>query len=200
MRKLVAPVLYSFLMLSAVGALSGCTASASIGSGETTPVPPPPPPPPPPPAAAAPAPLPEVKGNKLSLPGAIVFKTGKADIDEVSFPVLDMVKAYLDAKPEITKLRIEGHTDNVGDPKKNVELSGARALAVARYFVGKGIDCKRLVATGFGDTRPVADNKTEDGKAQNRRTDFINAEFKGKAIMGLPVDASAPNVKDSCAP
>ncbi len=140
-----------------------------------------------------------MEGNKLSLPGAIVFKTGKADIDEVSFPVLDIVKAYLDARSNITKLRIEGHTDNVGDPKKNLELSGARSLAVAKYLVGKGIDCKRLVPVGFGDTKPVADNKTDDGKAQNRRTDFVNAELKGKAIMGMPVDASAPVVKDACA-
>lgn len=140
-----------------------------------------------------------MEGNKLTLPGAIVFKTGKAEIDEVSFPILDMVKAYLDAKPNVTKLRVEGHTDNVGDAKKNLELSGARALAVAKYLVGKGIDCKRLVATGFGDTKPVAPNTTDEGKAQNRRTDFINAELKGKAILGMPLEANAPVVKDSCA-
>lgn len=202
MRKLVAPVLCTLLMITAVDALTGCTASGSIGAGANTPPPPPPPavPPPPPPPPPAAAPELKVEGNKLALPGAIVFKTGKAEIDEVSFPVLDMVKAYLDGKPNVTKLRIEGHTDNVGDPKKNLELSGNRALAVAKYLIGKGMDCKRLVPTGFGDTKPVADNKTEDGKAQNRRTDFINAELKGKAIMGLPVDASAPVVKDACAP
>ena len=176
MRKLVAPVLATFLMVAAVGLLSGCTARASIGGGADNPPPPPPPakteePAPPPPPAQ---PELKVENGKLSLPGAIVFKTGKAEIDEVSFPVLDLVKAYLDAKPQITKLRVEGHTDNVGDAKKNLELSGARAHAVAKYLVGKGVECKRLVPTGFGDTRPVADNKTEEGKAQNRRTDFIN--------------------------
>jgi outer membrane protein OmpA-like peptidoglycan-associated protein len=110
MRKLVAPVLSTFLMVAAVGLLSGCTARASIGGGADNPPPPPPPakteePAPPPPPAQ---PELKVENGKLSLPGAIVFKTGKAEIDEVSFPVLDLVKAYLDAKPQITKLRVEG--------------------------------------------------------------------------------------------
>ncbi len=199
MRKLVAPVLCAFLMITGTSVLTACGGGGGqITQGNTTPLPPTPPPPPPPPP---PAPAQELKaeGNKLTLPGAIVFKTGKADIDEISYPVLDLVKGYLDAKPAVTKLRIEGHTDNVGDPKKNLELSGARAFAVAKYLVGKGVDCKRLVPTGFGDTKPVADNKTDEGKAQNRRTDFINAELKGKAIMGMPVDATAPVVKDACA-
>lgn len=196
MRKLVAPVLCTFLMLTGTSVLTACGGGGGQIKQVETPVPPPPPPPPPPPA---PAPELKAEGNKLTLPGAIVFKTGKADIDEISFPVLDLVKGYLDSKPNVTKLRIEGHTDNVGDAKKNLELSGARAFAVAKYLVGKGVDCKRLVPTGFGDTKPVADNKTEEGKAQNRRTDFINAELKGKAIMGMPVENNAPVVKDACA-
>ena len=73
-------------------------------------------------------------------------------------------------------------------------------MTVARWLVGKGIDCKRLIPVGFGETKPVADNKTPDGKAQNRRTDFINAELDGKAVMGMPVDGGAPKVLDACAP
>jgi OOP family OmpA-OmpF porin len=142
-----------------------------------------------------------MEGNKLVLPGAIVYKSGSAEIDlTVSEPVLMMVKAYLDGKPKVTLLRIEGHTDSDGDDKANLELSGKRSQNVAKWLVGKGIDCKRLIPVGFGETKAIADNKTNEGKAQNRRTDFINAAFNGKPIMNMPVDAGAPKVMDACAP
>jgi len=142
-----------------------------------------------------------MEGNKLLLPGAIVYKSGSAEIDlTVSEPVLMMVKAYLDGKPKVTLLRIEGHTDSDGDDKANLELSGKRAQNVAKWLVGKGIDCKRVIPVGFGETKAVADNKTPEGKAQNRRTDFINAAINGKPIMNMPVDAGAPKVMDACAP
>jgi OOP family OmpA-OmpF porin len=204
MRKYVAPVLCTVLMVGALGAMTGCTASAGIQTTDTTPPPPPPPATPPPPAdVKPPEPKPEVKmdGNKILLPGAIVFKTGSAEIDlTVSEPILLMVKDYLDSKPKVTLLRVEGHTDSDGDDKANLELSAKRSQSVAKYLVGKGVDCKRLIPVGFGETKPVADNKTPEGKAQNRRTDFINAAISGKPIMGMPVDAGAPKVMDACAP
>jgi OOP family OmpA-OmpF porin len=205
MRKYVAPVLCTVLMVGALGAMTGCTASAGIqaGGGETKPPPPPPPTTPPPADVKPPEPKPEVKmdGNKILLPGAIVFKTGSAEIDlTVSEPILLMVKDYLDSKPKVTLLRVEGHTDSDGDDKANLELSAKRSQSVAKYLVGKGVDCKRLIPVGFGETKPVADNKTPEGKAQNRRTDFINAAISGKPIMGMPVDAGAPKVMDACAP
>jgi len=142
-----------------------------------------------------------MEGNKIMLPGAIVFKTGSAEIDlTVSEPILMIVKQYLDEKPQVTLLRVEGHTDDVGDDKANLELSAKRSQAVAKWLVGKGVDCKRLIPVGFGETKFIADNKTPEGKAQNRRTDFINAAIKGKPIMGMPVDAGAPKVMDACAP
>jgi outer membrane protein OmpA-like peptidoglycan-associated protein len=69
-------------------------------------------------------------------------------------------------------LGIEGHTDNTGDKTKNLTLSQKRADAVKNYLVKKGIDASRLTAKGFGDTVPVADNKTADGRAKNRRVEF----------------------------
>jgi OOP family OmpA-OmpF porin len=89
----------------------------------------------------------------------------------------------LDENPKVTKLRIEGHTDNVGDAQTNVELSGQRALTVKRWLVDKGIPKERLIAVGFGMSRPIADNASEEGRAQNRRTEFKIAELHGKRYM-----------------
>src|SRR5437588_7631760 len=101
---------------------------------------------------------------------SIFFETGKATIKPISHKSLDAVVNVLKTDPTLYA-DIEGHTDNVV-PKTytNMELSQKRAEAVRQYFVNKGIDAGRLTAQGFGDTQPVADNKTEPGRAQNRRT------------------------------
>jgi OOP family OmpA-OmpF porin len=88
-----------------------------------------------------------------------------------SFPVLDKAVAVLNEFPDL-RLEISGHTDNVGTREKNVDLSQRRAAAVRAYFVSKGIAEARLVAVGHGPDKPVADNKTAAGKAQNRRVEF----------------------------
>ena len=84
-------------------------------------------------------------------------------------------------------MRIEGHTDNVGQPAANLKLSGGRALAVKTWLTNKGIDAKRMIAIGFGDTKPVADNAKEEGRSQNRRTEFVVVE-KGSAVMTIHSD------------
>jgi outer membrane protein OmpA-like peptidoglycan-associated protein len=66
-------------------------------------------------------------------------------------------------------MSIEGHTDNTGKPEKNMTLSTDRAAAVKGYFISKGIASDRLSSAGFGDTKPVASNKTAAGRAKNRR-------------------------------
>lgn len=195
MRKFVAPFV---LVLGIVG----CTASAQIGE------PPKPPPPPPPPPAAKPPPPPakppqtfQMDGPALKVPGPVVFKTGSAEIDPVSDPVLQVVVDYLNAKPEVTLMRIEGHTDNVGQAPANQTLSEQRAMSVARWIVGKGIDCKRVIPVGFGQTKPIAgtiDKQTKDEQALNRRTSFINAGLKGKPIGGQPVDGGGHVAGDVC--
>ncbi|HNQ00543.1 MAG TPA: OmpA family protein, partial [Bacteroidia bacterium] len=76
------------------------------------------------------------------------------------------------AKYPEAKLSVEGHTDNTGNPEKNVTLSQKRCESVKNYLVSKGIDANRLTATGYGDTRPIADNKTADGRAKNRRVEL----------------------------
>lgn len=98
------------------------------------------------------------------------FETGKADLQEESFAVLDELVAYL-VRKEDERIEIGGHTDNVGSAKSNLVLSEARANTVMNYLISKGIDPARLTAKGYGFSVPVADNKTAEGRAQNRRTE-----------------------------
>ncbi len=98
------------------------------------------------------------------------FETGKAILKPESFPVLDELVAYLVRKDD-DRIEIGGHTDNVGKPAANILLSMERAKSVMAYVISKGIDMNRLTAKGYGMTKPIASNKTADGKAQNRRTE-----------------------------
>ncbi|MEW6322798.1 MAG: OmpA family protein [Acidobacteriota bacterium] len=98
----------------------------------------------------------------------ITFATGQATLTSESEAVLADVVAVLQATPDL-RLRVEGHTDNVGDTAANQKLSEARAAAVVAWLTARGIDAGRLVAAGFGDTQPVADNATPEGRAKNRR-------------------------------
>lgn len=99
------------------------------------------------------------------------FETGKADLLPEAFPVLDELVAYL-VRKEDERIEIQGHTDNVGTAKSNQVLSENRANTVRNYLIGKGIDPNRLTAKGYGFSVPVADNKTAEGRAQNRRTEI----------------------------
>ncbi|MEI8204463.1 MAG: OmpA family protein [Bacteroidota bacterium] len=102
----------------------------------------------------------------------IQFETGKDVILPGSFSILDNVVTILKNNPQYNLL-INGHTDNVGSPESNMVLSGKRAEAVKTYFINKGIGAKRLTAKGFGETKPIADNNTEAGRAKNRRVEFV---------------------------
>jgi outer membrane protein OmpA-like peptidoglycan-associated protein len=111
------------------------------------------------------------KSGFVALRG-ILFETGKDAIKAESEPLLAEVVALLRGNPGL-RLSIEGHTDNVGNAKANQTLSQKRAESVRKYLVEKGVDGKRLSARGWGDTKPVADNRTEDGRAQNRRVELV---------------------------
>ena len=101
----------------------------------------------------------------------INFETGKSILKKESFEELDRVVNFLNTNKTI-KIQIQGHTDNVGKPDKNLQLSKARAKAVIEYLSAQGIDPVRLTSEGFGQNVPVADNKTTAGKALNRRVEF----------------------------
>jgi OOP family OmpA-OmpF porin len=119
-------------------------------------------------------------GNKLKMPGAITFEKNKAVLTPESEPTLEQLRTYMVQNPTTTLLRIEGHTDNVGDAAANLKLSGERAEAVKTWLTSHSIESKRLIAVGFGSNKPIADNRTEEGRAQNRRTEFMVVEMNGK--------------------
>jgi OOP family OmpA-OmpF porin len=102
----------------------------------------------------------------------ILFDTGKATIQPASQHTLNEV-AQLLKKNSTWKLQIEGHTDNAGTKEANAKLSQARADAVRKWLVSLGIDAARLTAKGFGDTKPLADNGSEEGRAKNRRVALV---------------------------
>ncbi|MEO8899957.1 MAG: OmpA family protein, partial [Polyangiaceae bacterium] len=148
---------------------------------------------PPPPPVATPAPAPEpapaptpaavvVKGDSVQIPGEIVFDTNSATFKAGggSDAVIDQLKTFMDQNPKVTQLRIEGHTDNTGTVDGNVQLSGQRALTVKNAAIAKGVKKERLLAVGFGQSKPLADNSTEEGRAKNRRTEFRIAALTSK--------------------
>ncbi|MBO9198748.1 MULTISPECIES: DUF5723 family protein [Niastella] len=102
---------------------------------------------------------------------AIYYMSGKDIIQKVSYPKLDIVVKVLKADPAL-QISIEGHTDNLGKPENNLKLSAKRAQAVKNYFIKKGITESRITAQGFGDSKPIAPNKTPQGRAKNRRVEL----------------------------
>jgi outer membrane protein OmpA-like peptidoglycan-associated protein len=101
----------------------------------------------------------------------VQFETSKDVITTESFPILDNVVNVMKNNPAY-KLEINGHTDNQGDDAMNLDLSKRRAAAVKKYLVSKGVAENRLKDQGFGETKPIADNNTAEGRAKNRRVEF----------------------------
>ncbi len=140
----------------------------------------------------------ELEGNHLVLPAPITFVTGDAAPTADAAPGLWHAKDYLDAKDYITLLRIEVHASS--DTPDAQALTEARALAVGRWLIAQGVACDRLIAVGFGDNKPVADNATAEGRAANRRVEFQNAALRGRLIGGMPADGGGMVAGDLCAP
>lgn len=205
MRRFIASLISVAIATSGAAVLSACSASARLGS--ETPKTKEPPPPPPPKAEEKEVKQPKKKremrvfkmrGEEIELPGPVVYETGSDVIRPESEPVLQIVHDYLDQEEDITMLRIEGHTDADGEDAANLDLSKRRAMSVSRWLVGKGIKCKRLMPVGFGETKPIAANSSPEGKAQNRRTAFVNAARKKKPVGGKPVDGGGQSAGDPC--
>jgi len=113
----------------------------------------------------------------------IEFESGAATIKPVSYPILNEVLIFLKSKTEV-RLAIHGHTDTVGKHDKNVQLSKDRAAAVLKWLQGKGIPASRLESEGYGPDKPLASNDTPEGRAKNRRVEFIVLEPAGKGGGG----------------
>jgi outer membrane protein OmpA-like peptidoglycan-associated protein len=131
---------------------------------EPEPTPPPPPPTPPPTA--------EVKKEKIELSETVQFETDSSVLLDRSKVLLDEVVQALTDHPEVKHVLVEGYTDAVASKSHNQKLSEQRVASVKAYLVSKGIDAKRLKTRGFGETHPVGSNKTEEGRAKNRRVEF----------------------------
>ncbi|MEO7210750.1 MAG: OmpA family protein [Chitinophagaceae bacterium] len=102
----------------------------------------------------------------------INFDVDKSTIKPESMGTLNMIVNVLKDNPEL-KFEIDGHTDNSGTPEHNLALSQQRADAVKSQLVTLGVDAARLSTKGFGDTAPISDNSTQEGKANNRRVEFV---------------------------
>jgi large repetitive protein len=122
----------------------------------------------------------KIDKNRILILDKVYFETSKAVIMEKSYKILNLVSNVLNKNLQITKIRIEGHTDSVGNARRNLRLSKRRARAVMKYLVNKGVDKKRLVSRGYGPKRPKVKkckrikNRT-DRKAcysKNRRVEF----------------------------
>lgn len=143
-------------------------------------------------------------GNEIKITKPILFKTASPTLLPESDEALLIIKKYLDAKSYISLLRVEGHTDRLTDEAGTRKessyqtLSEQRARSVCRRLIELGVDCKRLIAVGFGSQKPVADNSTPEGRAANRRISFVNAALKDHPIGGMPVDGGGVVAGDVC--
>jgi outer membrane protein OmpA-like peptidoglycan-associated protein len=116
-----------------------------------------------------------VKEKKIEILEKIYFAFNKAAIKPESFGILNKVVQVLEMYPEI-KLELQGHTDSKGKDDYNFCLSDARAESVMNYFIAKGIPAYRLSSVGYGETCAIDTNATKEGRANNRRVEFIRTD------------------------
>jgi outer membrane protein OmpA-like peptidoglycan-associated protein len=107
----------------------------------------------------------------LNMPSNITFNTDQDAVMAGFYPTLNSVALVLN-KFNRTTVDVYGHTDSTGGAQHNFDLSQRRALSVANYLSAQGVDSRRFAVTGFGATRPIADNSTQEGRAQNRRVEI----------------------------
>jgi outer membrane protein OmpA-like peptidoglycan-associated protein len=115
----------------------------------------------------------KIENGKVYIFGKVQFGNNSARIDRRSEPLLDQIAQALVANPGVGHVLVEGHTDNVGDRRFNQRLSEDRAVAVREALIKRGVDGDRLATRGFGETRPIAPNKSPAGRTKNRRVEFI---------------------------
>lgn len=139
-------------------------------------------------------PLVYVTEKEIKITEQIKFKFDSAEILKESDGLLSTIKQIFEEHPEITKVRIEGHTDNVGKPEYNKGLSNRRAASVAKWLTDKGIKKERLESQGYGLEQPIDTNDTPEGRANNRRVQF-NIVSKDESLK-----KPAPEKKPDAAP
>ncbi|MEC7519009.1 MAG: OmpA family protein [Myxococcota bacterium] len=117
----------------------------------------------------------EVTSTGIVIHQRIYFEFNRAVIRDRSFPILNTVAQVMRDFPDIS-IEIQGHTDSRGGDDYNMRLSGERAEAVRQYLMQQGIAAGRLTARGYGETRPIDTNRTEAGRANNRRVEFVRTD------------------------
>ncbi|MAA79997.1 MAG: hypothetical protein CL916_12150 [Deltaproteobacteria bacterium] len=127
----------------------------------------------------------QVKDGRINMEGVIHFETNSAVIESSSFLLLDDVADILRDFPAIELIRIEGHTDSDGKASMNKRLSQSRAESVVRYLIRKGITKERMIAVGFGEEKPIASNKTQNGKKKNRRVEMHIVDVDQSKVEGV---------------
>jgi len=115
----------------------------------------------------------EQRGMVITLSGSVLFASNRSDLLPSAQAKLSEVGAALSKQDAESKIVVEGHTDSQGDAGYNQELSQRRAQSVRDYLVSRGISADRLTAQGFGLTRPIADNASPEGRANNRRVEIV---------------------------
>jgi len=114
-----------------------------------------------------------VEDGRIQILETIRFKPNSSELETGSYPVIDQIALALRKHRELTHVEIGGHTDSTGPREFNLRLSRARARSVRQYILARGIEPGRLTATGYGPDKPIGDNNTDEGRAQNRRVEFI---------------------------
>ena len=147
---------------AAIGLVSGALLCGGLGYLLAQEPKPPPPPPPPPPAP---------KVERTIILDDVLFDFDKSTIKPEAGAILDRLVAFMNENKD-KKVNLSGHTDNIGTDAYNQKLSERRANSVRAYIVKKGVDASRVSAQGFGETKPIADNKTKEGRAKNRRVEI----------------------------
>lgn len=144
----------------------------TTGAPAAAPEPEAPPPAPEPEAEPPPEPVAEVVSDTIELRESVQFETGSPVLLDRSKEVLDEVVKVMTDHPELRVVEIRGHTDGEGSTRSNQRLSDRRAAAVRTYLIDHGVAKGRLKSKGFGESQPVADNETPEGRAQNRRVEL----------------------------
>lgn len=163
-------------------------------------------------------PLVVVTEKEIKINEQVKFKFDSAELLKESDTILDAVRKVLEDHPEIVKVRVEGHTDNVGNADYNKKLSGRRAESVMKWMTSHGVDKKRLTSQGYGKDEPIDTNDTEAGRANNRRVAFTilerddtkkkagtaptpeNLPTEGTVTKPAPKEAPKPAPKDQPKP
>ena len=150
---------------AATTATTGTTTTAATTTTSAPPPPKPKPAPPPPPPPPAP------KVERTIILDDVLFDFDKSTIKPEAAQILDRLVAFMNENKD-QKAALSGHTDSIGTEAYNLKLSDRRWTSVRDYVVKKGVDSGRVSGQGFGESKPIADNKTAEGRAKNRRVEI----------------------------